>query len=269
MTKIKQISGLSSVLAAKAADADVVKKANNLSDLNPAAVRANLGLYSQSEVNSMLAGTTHAYSVADIAARNALTGLQSTDRVFVSNDGDGKWALYIVSAITNGLGSTSTFRKIADEDIFSNALTAEAIKTAYESNANTFAFNGTQKAKLDFITIGSAVNIDNVRDTAISALGQANSAMSVAQDASNTASSKADNFIEVKEVFEGLNQEADIEFQVNLANPVKQDSIPLVFVNSDFVLLSGFVTGENTIYITLPYLVEPDDKITVIYKHSA
>lgn len=269
MTKIKQITGLSSALATKAADADVVKKANNLSDLNPAAVRANLALYSQSEVNSILSGTTHAYSVADLAARSALAGLKATDRVFVSNDGDGKWALYIVSAITNGLGSTSTFRKIADEDIFANALTAEAVKTAYESNANTNAFSNTYKGKLDNITIASAINIDAVRDQAQDGFDQANNAMSIAQDAMNAANGKANVFFEAKETFDGLNAEPDMEFQINVANPIMQDTIPMVFVNSDFAMLTGHVSGENTVYITLPYMLEADDIITVFYKYSA
>ncbi len=269
MTKIKQITGLSSALASKAADADVVKKANNLSDLNPAAVRANLALYSQSEVNSILSGTTHAYSVADLAARSALAGLKATDRVFVSNDGDGKWALYIVSAITNGLGSTSTFRKIADEDIFANALTAEAVKTAYESNPNTYAFDGTQKGKLDNITIATAIDLDGVQDTAQDAFDQANNAMSIAQDAMNAANGKATIFYEAKETFTGINAEADIEFQINMGNPIMQDTIPMVFVNSDFAMSTGHASGENTVYITLPYLLEPDDVITVFYKYSA
>jgi hypothetical protein len=269
MAKIKQITGLTGALAAKAMDADVVKKANNLSDLNPAAVRANLALYSQSEVNSILSGTTHAYSVADLAARSALAGLKATDRVFVSNDGDGKWALYIVSAITNGLGSTSTFRKIADEDIFANALTAEAVKTAYESNPNTYAFDGTQKGKLDNISIATAIDIDALQDTAQDAFDQANNAMGIAQDAMNAANGKANVFFESKEVFTGLNAEADMEFQINVGNPIMQDTIPMVFVNSDFAMSTGHASGENTVYITLPYLLEADDIITVFYKYSA
>lgn len=269
MTKIKQIAGLSSALASKASDADVVKKANNLSDLNPAAVRANLALYSQSEVNSILSGTTHAYSVADLAARNALAGLKATDRIFVSNDGDGKWALYIVSAITNGSGATSTFRKIADEDIFANALTAEAVKTAYESNANTNAFNNTYKGKLDFITIASAIDMDNVRDNALAAYNQANNSMSVAQDAYNGLINKSDLFVEAREVFTGINGEADMEFQISLEHPIKQDSVPIVFINSDFIILTRFDANDNIIYLTVPYIVDADDVITVIYKYSA
>jgi hypothetical protein len=269
MTKIKQISGLTNELASKALDAEVVKKANNLSDLNAAAVRANLAIYSQGEVNSILSGTTHAYSVADLAARSALAGLKATDRVFVSNDGDGKWALYIVSEITNGSGATSTFRKIADEDIFANALTAEAVKTAYESNANTNAFNNAYKGKLDFISIASAIDIDNVRDNALAAYNQANNSMSVAQDAVNGLITKENLFIETQETFTGLLAEANIEFLFEVAHVIKQNTIPMVFVNADFAARVRFTANENIIYLTVPYLIDAEDVITVIYKYNA
>ncbi|MBU6177891.1 MAG: hypothetical protein KGO80_09040, partial [Bacteroidetes bacterium] len=85
--KIKQIEGLTSQLAAKALDADVVKKANNLSDVTASTARTNLAVYSKTEVDSLIAGAKNAYSVADTTARNALTGLKVSDRVFVTNDG--------------------------------------------------------------------------------------------------------------------------------------------------------------------------------------
>jgi hypothetical protein len=199
--KIKQIEGLTSQLAAKALDADVVKKANNLSDVTASTARTNLAVYSKTEVDTLIAGAKNAYSVADTTARNALTGLKVSDRVFVTNDGDTKWALYIVTAITTGTGSTSTFKKIADEDLFLNALTAEAVKAAYESNADTYAFNGTYKGKLDKITVTANVNLDTVKSTADSALANAataqttantaNSAAAAAQSTANSASSAA------------------------------------------------------------------------------
>jgi hypothetical protein len=151
LIKIKQIDGLSADLATRALDAQVVKIANNLSDVNAGTARTNLSLYSKTEVDALVVGAKNAFNVADLTARNALTGLKVTDRVFVNDDGDGKWALYIVTAVTTGAGSTSTFKKIADEDLFSNALTAAAVKAAYESNPDTYAFNGTYKGKLDKI----------------------------------------------------------------------------------------------------------------------
>jgi hypothetical protein len=78
-----------------------------------------------------------------------------------------------------------------------------------------------------------------------------------------------DSIIEAKETFSGLHSEANIEFQVNLANPIKQDTIPMVFINSDFALQIGHSNGENGIFITVPYVVDEGDVVTVIYKYSA
>jgi hypothetical protein len=187
--KIKQIEGLSADLATRALDAQVVKIANNLSDVNAGTARTNLSLYSKTEVDALVIGARNAFNVADTTARNALTGLKVTDRVFVNDDGDTKWALYIVTAVTTGTGSTSTFKKIADEDLFTNALTAAAVKASYESNADTFAFNGTYKGKLDKITVAANVNLDTIKSTADSALANAATAQSTANSASTAASS--------------------------------------------------------------------------------
>ena len=197
----KQVSGLVSDLAAKAADSAVVKKSNNLSDVNAGSARTNLGVYSRSEVDAMVAGAENAHSVATITARGALTGLKVADRVFVSNDGDSKWALYMVTAITNGNGSTSTFEKIADEDLFTNAISASAVKAAYEGNGNTNAFTDAEKSKVAHISVSQAVDLDAVESglattttTASSALSTANSAStaaSAAQSTANTATTKA------------------------------------------------------------------------------
>lgn len=192
--KQKQVEGLVSALASKALDSAVVKKANNLSDVNASTARTNLDVFSKAEVQNLVAGAENAYSVANIAARNALTGLKVSDRIFVTDDGDGKWALYIVSAITNGNGSTSTFVKVADEDVFTNALSKEAVKSAYESNTDTNAFTDAEKAKVGHITVTQAVNLDSMESdlqeviaTADDATLIANSATTLANTAQNTA----------------------------------------------------------------------------------
>ena len=90
--KQKQIQNLTSDLGSKANANDVLIKINNLSDVNNTAeARTNLDVHSKAEVNALIAGAENAYNVPTIADRNALTGLKVTDRVFVSNDGDGKW----------------------------------------------------------------------------------------------------------------------------------------------------------------------------------
>lgn len=194
--KQKQVQGLTTDLAAKALDTQVVKKANNLSDVNATSARTNLDVFSKTEVQNLVAGATDAYSVADTTSKNALTGLNISDRVFVTNDGDNKWALYIVTAVTNGNGSTSTFSKIADEDLFTNAISKEAIKSAYESNSNTNAYTDTEKSKLAFLSVTQAVNLDQVESDTATALSNAASAQSTANSATtlaNTAQSTANN----------------------------------------------------------------------------
>ena len=86
----KQVQGLVTDLATKALDSVVVKKSNNLSDINASSARTNLGVYSQSQVDALIAGAENAHSVATLTARNALSGLKISDRVFISDDGDGK-----------------------------------------------------------------------------------------------------------------------------------------------------------------------------------
>lgn len=90
--------------------------------------------YTQSQVDAAIDAAKLAigsnYSVATIAARNALTGLTVGDQVYVTDDGDLKWAIYKVTAVTDGAGSTSTFEKIMDEDVYLNSQSASAILSA-------------------------------------------------------------------------------------------------------------------------------------------
>ena len=194
--KQKQIENLVSDLAARALDSQVVKKGNNLSDVNASSARTNLDVYSKTEVQNLISGADSGFNVATIAERDQLSNLKVSDRIFVEDDGDGKWGLYIVTEVTDGNGSTSTFEKIADKDSFSNALTKEAIKDAYESNANTNAFTDAHKNKVDQITVTQAVNLDTIESdlastttTANNALSTANSASTAASNAQNTANS--------------------------------------------------------------------------------
>lgn len=93
------------------------------------------------------------YTVADNTARANLTNLTVGDKVFVSDDGDSKWAQYWVTAVTDGLGSTSTFEVVMDEDTYLNANTKESIKTTYESNPDTNAYTDAEKLTVDVITV--------------------------------------------------------------------------------------------------------------------
>jgi hypothetical protein len=296
----KQVQGLVSDLAAKALDSAVVKKSNNLSDINAASARANLGIYSQSEVNSLIAGAENAFSVASLTARGALSGLKVSDRIFVSNDGDGKWALYIVTAITDGAGSTSTFQKIADEDIFTNALSASAVKSAYESNGNTNAFTDAEKSKVGHITVTQAVNLDTIESGLASSTAMANSALSTANAASTAASnaqatangavadaataqstaenaasaaanaqtlanSKEEAFSHHTEEFTGLSGELDQSVLIALAYPIASGFTPQVYFNGLVVQKVTYTVGSPEITFSVPYQTEPTDLILVTY----
>jgi hypothetical protein len=286
--KIKQIEGLTADLATRALDAQVVKIANNLSEVNAVTTRTNLSLYSKSEVDALVVGAKNAFNVADNTAKSALTGLKVTDRVFVNDDGDTKWALYIVTSITTGTGSTSTFKKIADEDLFTNALTAAAVKASYESNADTYAFNGTYKGKLDKITVAANVNLDTIKSTADSALtnaaaaqstansastaastaqSTANSASTAAAAAQSTANGKEDAFTQTYESFTSLSGAAGTSVSVTVTQTPKTGFNIDVFFNGVRVKNVTNTAGSKIIAFNVPYLTEPTDDVLVNYAY--
>lgn len=142
-----------------------LKKASNLSDLeNVQTARDNLNVYSQTEVDDAITaaelslGTN--FNVADITARDALTGLDPADRVFVADDGDGKWAMYKPGAVdVDGVGTS--WVKLSDQDALENSINAASIKQTYESNADTNAYTDAAKTKVDFLSITKAVDLDD------------------------------------------------------------------------------------------------------------
>ena len=284
--KIKQVEGLSTSLEQRALDSLVLKKANNLSELEAGPARTNLSVYSRAEVDALIVGARDAYNVADTTARNALTGLKVTDRVFVNNDGDSKWALYLVTAVTNGAGSTSTFKKIADEDLFTNALTAAAVKAAYESNADTYVYNGVAKGKVDKITVTANVNLDELSDlasdsftTATAAQTAANAAASAATAAQTTANSavtaaaaaqtmaegKEEAFTQATQQFTNINGLANVNVPLTLSNAPKAGFVVEVFINGIRVRNVIYAAGNPTIAYNVPYVTESSDHINVVY----
>ena len=145
-----------------------VSKSANLSDLADTAVsRTNLDVYSKSEVSSAInqaslnLGTNFtADDSADATTKFPAGTLSVGDNIFVTDDGDNKWAIYKVLDVTDGAYATSTLTKIMDEDIYLNAQSASAIKIAYESNADTNAYTDAAKAKVDFVSITKSVDLD-------------------------------------------------------------------------------------------------------------
>lgn len=266
--KQKQVQNLTADLGNKAVAADVLHKASNLSDVsNLATARTNLDVHSKSEVNTLISGAENALSVADLTARNALANLKVGDRVFVSNDGDDKWAMYIVTAITDGGGATSTFEKVADQDLFDNAMTAAAVKAAYESNADTNAFTDAEKAKVAHISVSQAVDLDDMEGDIATNAANITTAQTAANNAQSTANSKEDNFTEVRETFTGMNVEAGMDNEINVANNIKAGFDVLVFFGVLRVDNVSWNAGATAVTINMPYLTEVADEIHIIYKY--
>jgi hypothetical protein len=273
--KQKQIQNLTADLASKANVTDVLAKNSNLSDLADIAIaRTNLDVHSKAEVQALIAGAQNAYSVADIPARAALTGLKVTDRIFVADDGDGKWALYIVLTATDGQGSTCEYQKIADQDIFDNAMAASAIKAAYESNGDTNAFTDAEKLKLGLITAEQPVDLGEMQagiEANAASVGLASTTATNALNAANaaqvTADGKEDEFSEEKEFFTGMTVEPNQDITMEVRFPVKQGHQVHVFHGAVRVNDVVWVAGTRTIKARVPYLTEAPDIIHVVYAH--
>lgn len=113
--------------------------------------------------------------VANIAARNAYNIPQLPFTLFVTDDGDGKWAKY--QATTTGVGAT--FVKISDPDLLNAVMSASAIKASYESNADTNAFTNGLLSKLNAIealadvtdagNVGSSIHGSSAKGTPVNA----------------------------------------------------------------------------------------------------
>lgn len=103
---------------------------------------------------NLILTNTSEITVADIASRDAYDVPTTPFNIFVLNDGDGQWATY--KATTTGIGAT--FVKTSDPDLLNAAMSASAIKAAYESNADTNAYTNAEKAKLGGIASGATAN---------------------------------------------------------------------------------------------------------------
>lgn len=165
---LNTVDGLSLTLSEMINDVsrNSAKTENNLSDLVSAtAARANLSVNSIAEVDAKIVaaklalGTRH--SVNNIAGRDALADLDLADSVYVTDNGDGKWAIYQPSAV-DGSGHGTAWVVLADEDTYLNANSKEAIKAAYESNPNTNPFSDAEKDKLGLLIVTTPKDLDKV-----------------------------------------------------------------------------------------------------------
>ena len=184
--------------------------------------------------------------------------------------------------------------------MFTNALTAAAVKAAYESNADTFAYNGTAKGKVDKLTVSANINLDALKTTADNALANAataqttantaNTAATAAQNTANsavtaaasaatkadqgiaaaaaaqtTADSKEDAFTSTTETFTGLTGAANASISITLGQIPKVGFNIGIFFNGLRVKTQTRTNGSKVITFTVPYTTEASDDIIVSY----
>lgn len=93
---------------------------------------------------SLVLGAASQVNVATLAARNAYNVPKLPFNIFVTDDGDGKWALY--GATSTGVGAG--FVKLSDPDLLNAVMSAAQIQAAYESNADTFRLTAAIKQQI-------------------------------------------------------------------------------------------------------------------------
>ena len=140
---------------------------NNLSDLTDvAAARVALDVLSTTEVQTLVDDAKLAlgtnYTVDTIAERDALANLDLDDRVHVRDSGTGEWATYKPTAIDPETGLVTDWMMLMSQSIMQNAMSAAAIKQAYESNPDTNAFTDAEKAKLEGLSQASTPVTENL-----------------------------------------------------------------------------------------------------------
>ncbi len=140
-------------LALKVDVGDII---DNLATVDPTKpLSANQGKV----IKDLIEGKRHTITVPDIAARDALTGLNVDDQVFVLDfNGSGHWARYRVQSTTDGTGANSVFDLLIDETQIA-PLNAAQVKALYESNSDTNAFTDAEQTKLGGIATGAQINV--------------------------------------------------------------------------------------------------------------
>ena len=167
---VRAINEVQAIAVAAGSSDTALQKAANLSDLvSVPTARTNLQVMSATEVEAAITAAKLAlgtnFTVADITARDLLTDLDPSDRVMVIDAGDSKWALYSPTTV-DGDGKPEGWILLNDQNALENAMSAASIKVAYESNADTNAFTDAEKAKVGFLTVTEAIDLDDAVLTA-------------------------------------------------------------------------------------------------------
>ena len=191
---------------------------------------------------NLIQGAIEQSVVANITARNAYNVPKLPFSLFVTDDGDGKWAIY--QATSTGTGAT--FVKTSDPDLLNAAMSAAAIKASYESNPDTNAFTNALLAKLNALTQYTDANALAVALTGVTAAGTL--ANVVATDTQLTAWGK---FIKLYSSLKALAFKDTIDY--TSSDITNKPTIPAAQQNSDWNASSGITQILNKPTIPTQY----------------
>lgn len=205
-TKTKETRGLASSQAATA-------KAEAMSELRDVVATAGNTL---KKLYALIAGNRTTHTVADNTAKDALSDLLVGDHVFVTDDGDTRWALYLVTDV-----SPNEFVKVADPDMMGDQMSAAQIKTLYESNLDTNEFSDAEKNFLGALSSGLASLSTTAKATYVAAInevyGMADQALSDVSDLGDDVGGLSSRMGDAESAIDDLGTFSDFETVFNLA----------------------------------------------------
>lgn len=205
-TKTKETRGLAASQAATA-------KAEAMAELRDGVATAGNTL---KKLYALIAGNRTTHTVADNTAKDALSDLLVGDHVFVTDDGDTRWALYLVTDV-----SPNEFVKVADPDTMGDQMSAAQIKTLYESNLDTNEFSDAEKAFLGALQTGLSSLSTSAKSSYVAAInevyGMADQALSDVSDLGDDVSGLSSRMGDAESAIDDLGTFSDFETAFNLA----------------------------------------------------
>lgn len=171
------------------------------------------------------------YSVSDITARDLLVDLVVADTIFVVDNGNAKWEIQTVTAITDGDGSTSTYEILLDKDTYLNSSTASLDN---RDTANRDTDNHTDGISNGVYTLAERARLLAIEDSATADQTDAEIKTAYENNANTNEFSDAEQTKLLEFKFDDLNMVSKI------GNPTHLDTFVEVY---NHMYSSGILSG--------------------------